>query len=207
MSFVTTNPEALLYAAGKLQTIGSAMAAESAAVAAPTTGVVPAAADEVSALQAAIFAAYGSLYQSVNAQATANHELFVHTLGTSARSYTATESANSADRVTGRDLWPLRFCRKGGCRWPARPGDELRRFGVRGLGLDRCAGGVCAGVNGGSWDAGDGHRRKRSRLRGTPVRIQAHCDAEIGCRIRRRKAWSTQSNWATTPSIMASGSC
>jgi hypothetical protein len=96
MSFVTTHPEALLYAAGKLQTIGSAMAAESAAAAAPTTGVVPAAADEVSALQAAIFAAYGSLYQSVSAQATANHELFVHTLGTSARSYTATESANSA---------------------------------------------------------------------------------------------------------------
>lgn len=96
MSFVTTNPEALLYAAGKLQTLGSAMAAESAAAAGPTTGVIPAASDEVSALQAAIFAAYGSLYQSVSAQATANHELFVHTLGTSARSYTATESANSA---------------------------------------------------------------------------------------------------------------
>jgi PPE-repeat protein len=96
MSFVTTQPEALLYAAGKLQIFGSAMAAESAAIAAPTTGVVPATADEVSALQAAIFAAYGSLYQSVNAQATTNHELFVHTLGTSAHSYTATESVNSA---------------------------------------------------------------------------------------------------------------
>jgi PE family/PPE-SVP subfamily C-terminal region len=95
MSFVTTQPEALAYAAGKLQTLGSAMAAESAAVASPTTGVIPAAADEVSALQAAIFAAYGSLYQSVNAQATAIHELFVHTLGASAGSYAATESANS----------------------------------------------------------------------------------------------------------------
>jgi PE family/PPE-SVP subfamily C-terminal region len=96
MSFVTTQPEALAYAAGKLQTLGSAIAAESAAAAAPTTGVVPAAADEVSALQAAIFAAYGSLYQSVNAQATTIHELFVHTLGASAGSYSATESANSA---------------------------------------------------------------------------------------------------------------
>jgi hypothetical protein len=57
MSFVTTQPEALAYAAGKLQTLGSAMADESAAAAAPTTGVVPAAADEVSALQATIFAA------------------------------------------------------------------------------------------------------------------------------------------------------
>jgi hypothetical protein len=71
------------------------MAVESAAAAAPTTGLVPAAADEVSALQATIFAAYGSLYQSVNTQAAAIHELFVHTLGASAGSYTATESLNS----------------------------------------------------------------------------------------------------------------
>jgi hypothetical protein len=95
MSFVTTQPEALAYAAGKLQTLGSAMAAESAAAAAPTTGLVPAAADEVSALQATIFAAYGNLYQSVNAQAAAIHELFVNTLGASAGSYAATESGNS----------------------------------------------------------------------------------------------------------------
>lgn len=95
MYFVTAQPEALLYAAGKLQTIGSAMAAESAAAATPTTGVVPAAADEVSALQATIFAAYGTLYQSVNAQAAAIHELFVNTLSASAGSYAATESANS----------------------------------------------------------------------------------------------------------------
>jgi hypothetical protein len=95
MSFVTTQPEALAYAAGKLQTLGSAMADESAAAAAPTTGLVPAAADEVSALQATIFAAYGNLYQSVNAQAAAIHELFVNTLGASAGSYAATESGNS----------------------------------------------------------------------------------------------------------------
>ena len=96
MSFVTAQPEALAYAAGQLHTLGSAMATESAAAAHPTTGVIPAASDEVSALQATIFAAYGTLYQSVNAQATAIHELFVHTLGASAASYVATESANSA---------------------------------------------------------------------------------------------------------------
>ena len=49
MSFVSTQPEALTAAAGSLQGIGSAMSAQNAAVAAPTTGVVPAAADEVSA--------------------------------------------------------------------------------------------------------------------------------------------------------------
>lgn len=95
MYFVTAQPEALLYAAGQLQTLGSSMAAEGAAAATPTTGVVPAAADEVSALQATIFAAYGTLYQSVSTQAAAIHELFVNTLGASAGSYAATESANS----------------------------------------------------------------------------------------------------------------
>ncbi|MGH3849334.1 MAG: PE family protein, partial [Pseudonocardiaceae bacterium] len=52
MSFVTTHPEALALAAGQLQGIGTAMAAQNAAAAAPTTGVVPAAADAVSAMQA-----------------------------------------------------------------------------------------------------------------------------------------------------------
>ena len=45
MSFVTTVPEALAAAAGTLQGIGSALSAQNVAAAAPTTGVVPAAAD------------------------------------------------------------------------------------------------------------------------------------------------------------------
>ena len=53
MSFVTTEPEMLIAAAGDLQGIGSTMSAQNVAAAAPTTGVVPAAADEVSALTAA----------------------------------------------------------------------------------------------------------------------------------------------------------
>lgn len=95
MSFLTTQPEALTYAAGKLQTLGSALADENTAAAVPTTNLAPAGADEVSGMQATLFAAYGSLYQSVSAQATAIHELFVNTLGTSADSYAATEAANS----------------------------------------------------------------------------------------------------------------
>ena len=96
MSFVTTQPEALLYAAGKLETLGSALTAESAAAAPPTTAIAPAASDEISALQAGLFNAYGQLYQSIKAQATAIHEQYVHTLGTSAGSYRETEAANSA---------------------------------------------------------------------------------------------------------------
>jgi len=95
MSFVTTSPEAIASAAGTLQGIGSTMSAQNAAAAAPTTGVVPAAADEVSALTAAQFAAHGQMYQAVSAQAAAIHELFVNTLSTSAGSYGATEAANA----------------------------------------------------------------------------------------------------------------
>ncbi|OBH31171.1 hypothetical protein A5692_17340 [Mycobacterium sp. E342] len=96
MSFVITNPDALTYAAAKLETLGSQMAAENAAAAAPTTGVAPAAADEISALQAAIFDAYGTLYQSVSDQAASIHQQFVKTLGISAGSYQTTEAANTA---------------------------------------------------------------------------------------------------------------
>jgi hypothetical protein len=94
MSFVTTQPEALSDAAATLQAIGSMMSAQNAAAAAPTTGVVPAAADEVSALTAAQFAAHAQMYQEVAAQAAAIHEMFVQTLSTSAGSYAATEAAN-----------------------------------------------------------------------------------------------------------------
>jgi hypothetical protein len=94
MSFVNLRPEALTAAASTLQTLGTSMAAEDAAAAAPTTGVAPAAADPVSALQAAQFSAYGTWYQQVSAQATAIRQMLVNTLGTSAGSYGDTEAAN-----------------------------------------------------------------------------------------------------------------
>ena len=95
MSFVTTQPEALSAAATSLAGIGSTMSAQNAAVAAPTTGVIPAAADEVSALTATQFTIHAQMYQAVSAQAEAIHQLFVSTLGTSATSYAATEAANA----------------------------------------------------------------------------------------------------------------
>ncbi len=96
MSFVTTQPGMLASAAGELQSIGSAIAAGNIAAAAPTTGVVPAAADEVSALTAAQFAAHAQMYQAIGAQATATHELFVNTMRISALSYADTEAASAA---------------------------------------------------------------------------------------------------------------
>jgi hypothetical protein len=96
MSYVTTQPEMLSAAAGDLHSIGAVVSAGNAAAAAPTTGVVPAAADEVSALTAAQFAAHAQTYQAFSAQAAAIHEQFVATLATSAGSYLATEAANAA---------------------------------------------------------------------------------------------------------------
>jgi hypothetical protein len=95
MSFVSAQPARLTAAAENLQGIGSSMTAQTTAAAAPTTGVVPAAADEVSALTAAQFATHAQMYQAVSAQAAAIHQMFVNTLGASAGSYTAAEAANA----------------------------------------------------------------------------------------------------------------
>lgn len=95
MSFVTTQPETLTIAAGDLQAIGTAMAAQNAGATGPTTGVIPAAADEVSALTATQFAMHAAMYQALSAQAAAVHDMFVSTLGTSAVSYAVTEAAGA----------------------------------------------------------------------------------------------------------------
>jgi hypothetical protein len=99
MTFVTTQPELLATAAGQLAGIGSELAAQNAAAMGPTTGVAPAAADEVSALTAAQFAAHAALYQAVGAHAAAVHDLFVGVLGTSADSYAVTEAANASSAI------------------------------------------------------------------------------------------------------------
>jgi hypothetical protein len=95
MSFVSTQPEALTAAAGSLQGIGPAMSAQNAAAAAPTTGVVLVAADEVSALTAAQFAPHAQMYQAVSAESAAIREMSVNSLGTGAGSHAATEAANA----------------------------------------------------------------------------------------------------------------
>jgi hypothetical protein len=96
MVFVTAQPESLAAAASRLQTIGSALAAQNAATATPMTGVVPAAADEVSLVTAAKFATHAQTFQALSAQAAAMHQAFVATLETSTGSYAATEAANAA---------------------------------------------------------------------------------------------------------------
>ncbi len=94
MPFVSAQPTELTSAADTLQVIGSGLAAQNVAAAAPTTSVLPGAADEFSALTAAQFATHAEMYQAISAQAAAIHDMFVNTLGVSASSYAATEAAN-----------------------------------------------------------------------------------------------------------------
>ena len=96
MSFVTVMPEVLETAATDLANIGSNLSAAHTAAAAQTTGVIPAAADEVSASIAQLFSAHAQDYQAVARQAAAFHEQFTQNLNASARSYAATEAANAA---------------------------------------------------------------------------------------------------------------
>ncbi|OBH84902.1 hypothetical protein A5681_18315 [Mycobacterium scrofulaceum] len=101
MSFLTTLPDLLLAAAGQLQSIGSAVTAANSTAAFSITGVVPAAADEVSVVTAATFAGYGQQYQAISAEASMIHEQFVSALGLSADSYAATEAANATQAAGG----------------------------------------------------------------------------------------------------------
>lgn len=96
MSSLTVQPEMMTASALDLQGIGTQIAAANAAVATPTTGVMPASADEVSALAAAHFVAHAQMYQAVSAQASATHQMFVTNLGASADSYAVTELTNAA---------------------------------------------------------------------------------------------------------------
>ena len=77
MSFVIAAPEIVQAAAENLAGIRSTLSEASAAAAGPTTGVVAAAGDEVSAGIAALFGSFGEQYQSLSAQAQAFHGQFV----------------------------------------------------------------------------------------------------------------------------------
>jgi hypothetical protein len=95
MLYVTTQPEALSATAANLAGIGAMMSAQNSAAAAPTTGVVPAAADQVSALAATQFAVHAQMYQAISAQAEAIQQQLVSTLENNATSYAAAEAANA----------------------------------------------------------------------------------------------------------------
>ncbi|MGP0077190.1 PE family protein, partial [Mycobacterium sp.] len=110
MSFVMAVPEVLGTAATDLTSIGSTINAAHAAAAAPTTGILAAAEDEVSAAIAELFSGHGQAFQALSAQATTFHDQFVQTLTAGAGSYVSAEAANLAAftanpaQTVGQDL-------------------------------------------------------------------------------------------------------
>ena len=103
MSYVTTQPEALSTTAANLAGIGAMMSAQNSAAAAPTTGVVPAAADQVSALAATQFAVHAQMYQAISAQAEAIHQQLVSTLGKQRDVLRGRRSRKRHDSVLSQD--------------------------------------------------------------------------------------------------------
>lgn len=71
MSYLLVAPELLTSAATDLEGIASALSTANLAAAVPTTGMLAAGADEVSAAVASLFAGYGQAYQSISLQANA----------------------------------------------------------------------------------------------------------------------------------------
>ncbi|MDP7731176.1 MULTISPECIES: PE family protein [Mycobacterium] len=95
MSFVVAAPQQVAAAALDLAGIRSMLAEATSSVAAPTSAVVPAAADEVSAAIATVFADFGEEFQVVNARVHAFHAEFVSMLNAAAGAYLSTEIANA----------------------------------------------------------------------------------------------------------------
>ena len=96
MAFVIASPQLLATAAQDLAVVGWALDAAHAAAAPPTTAMLPAGRDEVSAAVAAVFTRYGRAYQAVSAQAATFHDQFVRALNAGANEYAGAEAAMSA---------------------------------------------------------------------------------------------------------------
>ncbi len=96
MSFISVVPESVATAATDLARIGSTLSSAHAAAAVPTTGILAAAQDEVSAAIAALFSGHGQGFQALSARAAAFHEQFVQQLTAGAQSYVSAEAANAA---------------------------------------------------------------------------------------------------------------
>lgn len=101
MSFVFATPDAVTSAAQDLAGIHSTLNEATAAASGPTTAVMAAAGDEVSAGVAALFGAFGQEYQAISAQVSNFHQQFVNILNIGAGAYVSTEVANAEAALLG----------------------------------------------------------------------------------------------------------
>jgi hypothetical protein len=96
MSHVVVTPEWIGATANQLESVAAELDAAHAAAATRTTGLAPAAADEVSTAVTALFAEYGKQFQELSTQAGAFHQRFVQALKSGAGAYASAEAANAS---------------------------------------------------------------------------------------------------------------
>ena len=96
MSYTVATPEELASAAAELGHVGSKIGAAGTTAAGPTTGVVAAAQDEVSAAVATLFGRYGEEYQAILARSALFHDHFTAALTAAANAYADVETASAA---------------------------------------------------------------------------------------------------------------
>ncbi len=96
MSFLIAAPEFVSAAASDLAHIGSAIIQANSSALVPTSGVVAAGGDEVSATIAALFGAHANAYQALSAQAASFHQQFVQLMSGGAGTYASAEAANAS---------------------------------------------------------------------------------------------------------------
>ncbi len=114
MSFVVAVPDLVEGAAQDLAGIRASLEDVAVAAAGPTTGVVPAAADEISAAVAAMFGNVGQEFQALTAQAQAFHAEFVKLINAGAAAYVATEVANAGQALANAVSAPAQAFSGGG---------------------------------------------------------------------------------------------
>jgi hypothetical protein len=95
MTYMLTQPQAVAATAANVAELGSAITEANATAAGPTTGVLAAAADEVSAATANLFSSYAQEYQALTKQAAAFHSEFTRVLAAAGSAYAETEAAAS----------------------------------------------------------------------------------------------------------------
>ena len=106
MTYVLTQPQAMAAAAADAAGIDSVINEASAAAAGPTTHVLAAAADEVSAPIATLFNSYAQEYHAIIRQAGAFHNEFAQLLAAAGKAYAETEAAASgALSAPAQALW------------------------------------------------------------------------------------------------------
>ncbi len=96
MTSLIAQPQLLATAATEMAQINSAIGAAKAAAAGPTTGVVAAAQDEVSAATAKLFGGFAQDYQALLKQAASFHDQFAAALSSAGSTYAAAEATNAS---------------------------------------------------------------------------------------------------------------